>query len=48
MVSHLWKEGGVAKSFAVTVPSGAREHRYVIDIPGGAEIADEAIILECK
>ena len=48
VVTHHWKEGTAAKSFAVTIPAGATDHRYVIDISKGSQIADEAIIIECK
>jgi hypothetical protein len=47
-VSHLWKEGTAEKSFAVTIPAGTTEQRYVIDIPQGAKVTDEAIVFECK
>lgn len=48
VVSHLWKEGGISKSFTVTVPPGAASQRYAIEIPAGSQVADEAIIFECK
>lgn len=48
VVSHLWKEGTADKSFAVTIPAGATEQRYVIDIPQGAKVTDAAIVFECK
>ena len=48
VVSHLWREGATPRSFSVTVPPGAIEHRYAIDIPVGSKVEDEAIIFECK
>lgn len=48
VISHLWKEGTADKSFAVTIRAGATEQRYVIDIPQGAKVTDEAIVFECK
>ncbi len=48
VVSHLWKEGKADRSFSVTIPAGATEQRYVIDIPQGATVADAAIIFEVK
>ena len=48
VVTHQWKEGKAARSFTATIPAGATDHRYVINIPTGSKIADEAVIFECK
>ena len=47
-VSHLWKENGVSRSFRRTIPAGVTAHNYVIDLPAGAQISNEAIVFECK
>lgn len=48
VVSHTWKEGEIPKTYSATIPPGALDHRYTIDIPVGAKVADEAIVFECK
>ncbi|MBL0156851.1 MAG: hypothetical protein IPP47_07070 [Bryobacterales bacterium] len=47
-ISHLWKEQGAAKSFTQVVSAGATAGTYTIDVPDGAQVLNEAIILECK
>lgn len=47
-ISHLWKERGIARSFTQVISAGATSGSYAVDVPAGAQVVNEAIILECK
>jgi hypothetical protein len=47
-ITHVWLQDGVRKTVTRHMPSGAAEYRYAIDIPPGAKVVNEALVLECK
>ena len=47
-VTHSWTEDGKSKSRLERIPPGTTEHRYVIEIPAGAAVKNEALSFECK
>jgi hypothetical protein len=46
-VTHVWRENGTAKIRTQRVTAGSREYRYVVEIPRGAKVVNEALIFEC-
>ena len=47
-VTHSWTEDGKSKSRLERIPPGTTEHPYVIEIPAGAAVKNEALSFECK
>jgi len=48
VVTHLWKENGVAKSAVRQIPPGTKRLSYSVAAAPGAKIQNEALVLECK
>ncbi|WP_321475569.1 hypothetical protein [uncultured Paludibaculum sp.] len=46
-ITHLWKENGVDRSAANTIPAGTRNSGYEIGTTSGTKVENEALIFEC-
>lgn len=48
MVTHSWKENGIAKSASRLIPAGTKRLDYVVATAREAKVTNESISLECK
>jgi hypothetical protein len=47
-LTHIWREDGAVRRFVQRIPAGATELNYVIDIPAGSKVVNDAVIFECQ
>ena len=47
-VTHVWRENETAKRRTQRIPAGSGSYQYVVEIPSGVKVVNEAIIFECK
>jgi hypothetical protein len=46
-ITQIWKQNGILKSHSESIGAGIKDHPFRIDIPGGATVENQAVILEC-
>ena len=46
-VTHVWKENGTERRRSENIPTGITETSYTLEIPTGADVVNEALIMEC-
>jgi hypothetical protein len=46
-ITQIWKQNGILKSHSEPIGAGIKDHSFRIDIPEGATVENQAVILEC-